>query len=99
MSGLTTLSVTLWEQVVSHLEGKHLGSVRCVCQTARQAVENYVQKVIITESSIDAAPDLSRWSNLQTIIITDDMKAPYPELMSLGTRVCLLRPLIILCPP
>ena len=87
MSDMTTLSVTLWEQIISHLPGKHLGSVRCVCQTSRQAVENYVERVVITETSIDEAPDLSRWPNLQTIIITDNMKAPYPEMMSLGPQV------------
>ena len=98
MSGTTTLSVTLWEQVISHLEGEHLGNVRCVCQTARQAVENYVQQVIITKSSIDAAPDLSRWPNLQNIVITDDMRAPYPELLSLGAKVCPLHPLYVIYP-
>ena len=87
MPELTALSVTLWEQIVSHLPGEHLGSLRCVCQTSRQAVENYVQQVVITKKSIDAAPDLSRWPNLQTIIITDNMKAPYPEMMSLGPQV------------
>ena len=90
MSIMATLSVTLWEQIVSHLPGKNLGSVRCVCKTSRQAVENYVQQVVITKKSIDEAPDLSRWPNLQTIIITDNMKAPYLEMMSLGPKVSAL---------
>ena len=89
---MATLSVTLWEQIISHLPGKSLGSVRCVCQTSRQAVENYVQQVVITKKSIHEAPDLSRWPNLQTIIITDNMKAPYPEMMSLGPQVSISCP-------
>ena len=50
-------------------------------------MENYVQRVTITKQSIDAAPNLSRWPNLQTITITDDLRAPYPEMMSLGPKV------------
>ena len=83
----SSTDVTLWEQIISFLPGTALPSVRCICKAARQAVENYVQRVTITKQSIDAAPNLSRWPNLQTIIITDDLRAPYPEMMSLGPKV------------
>ena len=83
----SSTDVTLWEQIISFLPGRALPSVRCICKAARQGVENYVQRVTITKQSIDAAPNLSRWPNLQTIIITDDLRAPYPEMMSLGPKV------------